>query len=54
MLRGYMHGFFIDTSLYSSIRSVAKPFEYEEYSKKKVKEKLEQKRGEHQLVYKKE
>jgi len=39
-----MHGFFINTSLYNKVRAVAKPFEYEEYRKKKIKEKLEEKR----------
>ncbi|GMH91204.1 hypothetical protein TL16_g11989 [Triparma laevis f. inornata] len=45
LLRGYMHGFFIDSSLYSKIRSVANPFEFEEYRKKKIKEKIEAKRA---------
>ncbi|GMI08737.1 hypothetical protein TrVE_jg9312 [Triparma verrucosa] len=45
LLRGYMHGFFIDSSLYSKIRSVANPFEFEEYRKKKIKEKIEEKRA---------
>ena len=43
LLRGYMHGFFINTSLYNRVRAVAKPFEYEEYRKKKIKEQLEKK-----------
>jgi hypothetical protein len=43
LLRGYMHGFFIDSALYSKVRSVANPFEYEEYRKKKVREKVEAK-----------
>lgn len=38
-----MHGFFINTSLYNRVRAVAKPFEYEDYRKKKIKEKLEEK-----------
>lgn len=45
LLRGYMHGFFIDIGLYNRIRTVANPFEYEEYRKKKVREKLEEKRA---------
>ena len=45
LLRGYMHGFFIDIGLYNRIRAVANPFEYEEYRKKKIKDKLEEKRG---------
>lgn len=45
MLKAYMHGFFMDTSLYQRIRAVSNPFEYEEYRKKKLKERLEAKRG---------
>lgn len=45
LLRGYMHGFFIDIGLYNRIRAVANPFEYEEYRKKKIKDKVEEKRA---------
>lgn len=45
LLRGYMHGFFIDIGLYNRVRAVANPFEYEEYRKKKVREKMEEKRA---------
>ena len=45
LLRGYMHGFFVDVGLYNRVRAVANPFEYEEYRKKKVKEKMEAKRA---------
>jgi len=45
LLRGYMHGFFIDIGLYNRIRAVANPFEYEEYRKKKIRDKMEEKRG---------
>ena len=45
MLRGYMHGYFIDIGLYNRLRAVANPFEYEEYRKKKIREKLEEKRA---------
>ena len=45
LLRGYMHGFFVDVGLYSRIKAVANPFEYEEYRKKKIKEKMEAKRA---------
>ena len=45
LLRGYMHGFFMDTSMYNRIKAVANPFEYEEYRKKKIREKLEEKRA---------
>jgi ribosome biogenesis protein ENP2 len=45
LLRGYMHGFFIDIGLYNRIRAVANPFEYEEYRKKKIRDKMEEKRS---------
>jgi ribosome biogenesis protein ENP2 len=45
MLRGYMHGFFMDINLYNRVRAVANPFEYEEYRKKKLKERLDAKRA---------
>jgi ribosome biogenesis protein ENP2 len=45
MLKAYMHGFFMDISLYNKIRAVANPFEYEEYRKKKLKERLDAKRS---------
>lgn len=44
LLRGYMHGFFMDINLYNRVRAVANPFEYEEYRKKKLKERLDAKR----------
>ena len=45
LLRGYMHGFFMDINLYNRAKSIANPFEYEDYRKKKVKERLEAKRA---------
>jgi ribosome biogenesis protein ENP2 len=45
LLRGYMHGFFMDTNLYNRVKAVANPFEYEDYQKKKLKERLEAKRS---------
>ncbi|GKY97468.1 hypothetical protein MPSEU_000705200 [Mayamaea pseudoterrestris] len=45
LLRGYMHGFFMDSNLYNRVKAVANPFEYEEYQKKKLKERLEAKRS---------
>lgn len=40
MLRAYMHGFFMEMKLYSKLRAVSKPFEYEEHRKKKIQEKI--------------
>ena len=45
MLRGYMHGFFMDINLYNRVKAVANPFAYEDYRKKKLKERLEAKRS---------
>jgi ribosome biogenesis protein ENP2 len=45
LLKAYMHGFFMDINLYNKVRAVANPFEYEEYRKKKIKERLEAKRA---------
>jgi len=44
MLKGYMHGYFIDVKLYTKLRAVSKPFEYEEHRKKRIREKMEEKR----------
>ena len=45
MLKGYMHGYFMDIGLYNRVRAIANPFEYDEYKKKKAREKLEAKRA---------
>lgn len=44
MLKSYMHGFFMEMKLYNKLRAVSKPFEYEEYRKQKIREKIEEKR----------
>ena len=44
MLKSYMHGYFIDMKLYSKLRAVSKPFEYEEHRKRLIKDKIEEKR----------
>jgi len=45
MLKGYMHGYFMEMKLYSKLRAVSRPFEYEEHRKKRIKEKVEEKRA---------
>lgn len=40
LLRAYMHGYFIDIRLYRKARNVIKPFEFEEYKKKKIRQKI--------------
>lgn len=44
LLRAYMHGFFIDIRLYRKAKSVAEPFAFEEYRKRKIREKIEEER----------
>jgi ribosome biogenesis protein ENP2 len=45
LLRGYMHGFFMDVNLYNRVKAVANPFEYEEYQKRKLQERLKAKQS---------
>lgn len=42
LLRAYMHGYFMDAKLYKKTRDLMKPFEYEEYKKKKIQEKMKE------------
>lgn len=44
LLRAYMHGYFIDMRLYRKARDASQPFAYEEYRKKKIREKIESER----------
>ena len=44
MLRAYMHGFFMDNRLYGKAKAIAEPFSYDDFIKKKIKEKLEEER----------
>ncbi|KAL3882105.1 hypothetical protein ACJMK2_028476 [Sinanodonta woodiana] len=45
LLRAYMHGFFIDIRLYHKAKALAEPFAYEDYRKKKIREKIEEERA---------
>nr|CAH7756455.1 unnamed protein product [Callosobruchus chinensis] len=45
LLRAYMHGYFMDVRLYKKAKSVANPFEFEEYRKKKIRETIEKDRS---------
>lgn len=42
LLRAYMHGYFMDIRLYRKARDVIKPFEFEQYKKQKIREKIEE------------
>jgi len=45
LLRGYMHGYFMDARLHSRSKAVAAPDEYETYRKKQIRDKMEEKRS---------
>ncbi|KAG5327552.1 NOL10 protein, partial [Pseudoatta argentina] len=42
LLRAYMHGYFMDIRLYKKARDVMKPFEFEEYKKKIIRDKIKE------------
>lgn len=44
LLRGYLHGYFIDVRLYKKAKSVADPFEFDTYRKRKIRETIEKDR----------
>lgn len=42
LLRAYMHGYFMDIRLYRKARDVMKPFEFDEYKRKKIQQKIQE------------
>ncbi|XP_067213552.1 nucleolar protein 10 [Linepithema humile] len=42
LLRAYMHGYFMDMRLYMKVKNAMKPFDFEQYKKKKIREKIEE------------
>ncbi|KAJ3193619.1 hypothetical protein HDU82_002754, partial [Entophlyctis luteolus] len=44
VLKAYMHGYFLDLRLYNKAKAIANPFEYEEFKKRRIAEKLEKDR----------
>ncbi|CAK8697880.1 unnamed protein product [Clavelina lepadiformis] len=44
LLKAYMHGYFVDMRLYHKALSIANPFAYKEYRKKKIADKIEEAR----------
>ena len=44
LLKGYLHGYFIDSGLYRKVMAEVEPFAYEEYRKKKIKERVDAKK----------
>ncbi|TPX70644.1 hypothetical protein SpCBS45565_g01682 [Spizellomyces sp. 'palustris'] len=45
VLKAYMHGFFLDLRLYEKAKAIANPFEYEEYKRRMVQERIEKQRA---------
>lgn len=37
-----MHGYFMDVRLYRKAKSAAEPFDFEQYKKKKIREKMDE------------
>lgn len=44
LIRAYMHGYFLDVRLYKKAKTVADPFEFDEYRKRKIRETIERDR----------
>ncbi|CAL7942770.1 unnamed protein product [Xylocopa violacea] len=42
LLRAYMHGYFMDIRLYRKAKDVMKPFEFDEYKRKKIQQKIQE------------
>ncbi|KAI8922448.1 WD40-repeat-containing domain protein [Powellomyces hirtus] len=45
VLKAYMHGFFLDLRLYEKAKAIANPFEYDEYKKRMVQDRIEKQRA---------
>lgn len=45
LLRAYMHGFYMHTSLYRKARDLLQPFDLEEHKRKKIKQKIAEERA---------
>uniref|UniRef100_A0A7R9YC92 NUC153 domain-containing protein n=1 Tax=Pinguiococcus pyrenoidosus TaxID=172671 RepID=A0A7R9YC92_9STRA len=45
LLRGYMHGYFMDSKLYNKLLQVSNPSALEDYRRQKLKQKIEEKRA---------
>ncbi|XP_055327272.1 nucleolar protein 10-like [Paramacrobiotus metropolitanus] len=52
LLRAYMHGFFVDVRLYKKAKSIVEPFNYEEYRKEKIHQKISSEQNESRVVKK--
>lgn len=44
-LKAHMHGYWMDMRFYNKLRAIAEPFEFEEYRKSKIKERIEKERN---------
>lgn len=53
VLKAYMHGYFMDIRLYKKAKTLTEPFNYEEFKKNKIKEKIEKERTDRVKINKK-
>lgn len=44
LLRAYMHGYFMDMRLFRKAKALVQPFQFDEFKKKKIREKLQEER----------
>lgn len=49
LLRAYMHGFFVDVRLYKKAKSMVEPFNYADYRKQKIQEKITSEQSENRV-----
>lgn len=52
LLRAYMHGYFVDIRLYHKAKAIVEPFAFDEYRKRKIREKLEEQRSSRVVLHK--
>lgn len=45
LLKGYMHGYFMDMRLYRKAKALVQPFQFDDFKKKKIREKLQEERA---------
>lgn len=45
LLRAYMHGYFMDMRLFRKAKALVQPFQFDEFKKKKIREKLQEERS---------
>lgn len=44
LLRAYMHGYFMDMRLFRKAKTLVQPFQFDDFKKRKIREKLQEER----------